>query len=85
MNRRQMLAGMGVTGAVWVVPEITTYRPAAGATLSMPEGRPVAAQGKPLAYTGEDNERDVALGLALITAGWVIKHWAPRTFESRPW
>jgi len=82
--------------AAWVVPEILTAKPAAGATLSGPATSPAltapatpnvvstAAATTPsqsLAYTGLNIQRDTEVGAALIAGGWALQHWASRTHE----
>jgi hypothetical protein len=83
-----------VGAAAWVVPEILTAKPAAGATLSVPVvvANPVATsasttptttaaatQPHALAFTGLNLQRDTEIGAALIAGGWALQHWASRT------
>lgn len=90
MSRRQALTAMLATGATagaaWTIPEVITAKPTAAATLSTPPGvmtpqgpaLPAAKPGKPLAFTGDNIERDTLAGLGLIGVGWAVHHWAPR-------
>jgi hypothetical protein len=70
-------------------------KPSAGATLSFPAtqagpevqtterpGETPMSPGQPLAFTGDDLERDAIVGAALLAAGWGITRWAAsdRTF-----
>ena len=76
--------------AAWVVPEILTAKPAAGATLSGPatSGQTsgtesvvtTSATTSPhtLAFTGFNLERDVGIGSALVAGGWAMHLWASR-------
>lgn len=69
-----------------MVPTITTFTPSR-ASVSLPPGTtpsPGPSQAselptqKPLAFTGDDLQRDAEIGAALIAAGWAIKHWTAR-------
>jgi hypothetical protein len=108
------MSAVATAGAVaWVVPEILTAKPAAGAALSTPTGggggggvsttgvttpattasttspgsssptsdATTASTGPGLAFTGDNIQRDVEIGAALIAGGWAMHHWASRTPE----
>ncbi len=78
--------------AAWVVPEIVTAKPAAGATLSGTPGIPTTsasttgsapktpASTSPgaLAFTGDDLRREAEIGAALVAGGWTMQRWASR-------
>lgn len=80
-TRRQFMTGAGVAAAAWVVPSILTAKPAEGALLlsSGPRSEVVPAvsqpPAKPLAFTGDDLERDAGIGAALVAGGWLLRHW----------
>ncbi len=94
VSRRQLLGRMSAVAAAgaaaWVVPEILTAKPAAGATLSGPatSGQTsgtesvvtTSATTSPhtLAFTGFNLERDVGIGSALVAGGWAMHLWASR-------
>jgi len=102
VSRRQLLGRMSAVAAAgaaaWVVPEILTAKPAAGATLSGPvtsagttgSSTPVqtaatttaATSPHTLAFTGFNLERDVGIGSALVAGGWAMHLWASRTADA---
>lgn len=79
MKRRTVLAG-----AAWVVPTILVAVPSGAATLSSgpeqlngPSAQeiPQAKTPAPLAFTGDNIERDAGIGAALVAAGWLLTRW----------
>ncbi len=100
VSRRQMLGRMSAVAAAgaaaWVVPEILTAKPAAGATLSGPvTNEATAGSSTPvetvatattsphtLAFTGFTLARDVGSGSALVAGGGARHLWASRTAEA---
>jgi hypothetical protein len=98
ISRRQAIGRMSALAtagaAAWVMPEILTAKPAAGATLSGPATSPAltapdtpnvvstaaaSTSSQSLAYTGLNIQRDTEVGAALIAGGWALQHWASRT------
>jgi hypothetical protein len=86
MKRRTVLAG-----AAWAVPTILVAKPSGAATLSLapgeftPQGVPATETPKPtgpLAFTGDDIERDAGIGAALVAAGWLLTRWQAQEMRS---
>ena len=79
MRRRAFIAA-----GAWVAPAIVIAQPAQGATLSFgPSATPSAAKPtQPLAFTGDNLERDALIGAGAVLAGWGITRWAARLPDS---
>jgi hypothetical protein len=86
VDRRAFLGG-----AAWVTPTILVAQPTRASVsvpmgvLSPPPGEvlpalPSSVSAKqPLAFTGDDLEREIWWAADLIAAGWILRYWAARS------